>query len=146
MPLASMIATWTMISLSRSAVLTMVWKSVGVLAGLDGAPQIEQRLVDLADRAQHVLLEHHREIAVGALGLALVAANVLNIFEADAAPQHGDDHHAEDRRASTLGDKSRELRQMQFHGTQDAPVPLFAASLRGQIEFPINYAGMCAFG
>ena len=28
MPLASMIATWTMISLSTSVVLAMVWKSV----------------------------------------------------------------------------------------------------------------------
>jgi hypothetical protein len=76
----------------------------GVLARLDGAPQVEQRLVDLADRPQHVLFEHHREIAIGALGLTLVASGVLNVFEGNAAPQHGDDHHAEDRRASTLGD------------------------------------------
>ena len=87
----------------------------GVLARLDGAPQIEQRLVDLADRSQHVLFEHHRKIAIGSFGLALVAADVLEVLEADAAPQHGDDHHAKNRRASTLGDKFWELRQMQFH-------------------------------
>ena len=40
---------------------------IGVLPSLDGAAQIEQRLVDLADRAQHVLLERHCEILVGPL-------------------------------------------------------------------------------
>ena len=86
-----------------------------ILPHLDGAPQIQERFVDLADRAQHVLFEHHREISIGALRFAFVVADVLNIFEADAAPQHGDDHNAENRRAAALGDKLRELREVQFH-------------------------------
>ena len=63
-----------------------------VLARLDDAPQVQERLVDLADGAENVLLEHHREIAIGTFRVAFVAADILNVFETDAAPQHGDDH------------------------------------------------------
>ena len=73
-------ATCTMISLSTSVVLTMVWKSVLILSILDGTAQIEQRLVDFAERAQHVLFERHREILAGTLGVLQIAAIIFIIF------------------------------------------------------------------
>ena len=115
MPLASMIATWTMISLSTSVVLTMVWKSDVILPSFDGAAQVEQRLVDLADRAQHVLLEHHREILVGALGVSQIAAIVFIIFQRYAAPKHRNDNNTEDRRRTALLEQSRKLGDVKRH-------------------------------
>ncbi len=47
---------------------------------LDRAAQIKQRLVDLAERAQHILFERHREILAGALRVLQVAAIVFIVF------------------------------------------------------------------
>ncbi len=74
----------------------------GILAGLDAAAQIQEGFVDLSDRAKHVLLEYHRKIVVRSLCFALVALNVLRVFDQDRDPNHRDDGHAEDGRASAL--------------------------------------------
>ena len=51
------------------------------------------------------------------------------VFQADAAPQHGDDHHAEQRRSSPLGDQLRQLCQMQFHRNAGRPIIPFCGIL-----------------
>ena len=61
------------------------------LVRLDDSPQVEQRLVDLSDRAKDVLLKQHREIVGCALGLAAVIAGAFGVFHEDARPQHDDD-------------------------------------------------------
>ena len=57
-----------------------------VLAGLDAPSQIQERFVDLPNRTEHVLFEYHRKVLVGPFGFAPVAADVFNVFQADALP------------------------------------------------------------
>src|SRR3977135_35443 len=45
-------------------------------AGLDGPPQVQQGLVDFTDRAEHVLLEHHRKVAICSLGFFSVGLDI----------------------------------------------------------------------
>ena len=67
----------------------------GVPARLDAVAQIQQCLIDFAERTQHVLLEYHGEVPVPALGGPQAASGVFEIFEANDHPQHDDDHQAQ---------------------------------------------------
>ena len=109
-----------------------------VLAGLDAAPQIEQRLVDLADGAEDVLLEDHREVMVGPFGVATIGLNVLGIFQRNAGPQHGDDQHAEDRRATALRQEFRQLTDMKIDRHAARPI-LTGANLFVLRCFRLNF-------
>ena len=80
----------------------------------NGQP-IEEGLVDLADRPQHVLLEQHCEVLIFPLGFALVVGDAFEILDDDAGPKHRDDRHPQDRSAASLGDQFRQLQDVEFH-------------------------------
>ena len=86
-----------------------------VLAGLDVAAQIQERFVDLSDRAKHVLFEYHRKIFIGSFGFASVAPDVSQVFQTNACPQHGDDDQAQNRGAAMLRNQRRKFFNMQIH-------------------------------
>ena len=100
----------------------------GVLAGLDAAPQVQERLVDLSDRTQHVLLEHHCEIVIAPFGLLQIGLHVFGIFQDNGCPNHRYDDNAEDRRASTLCNQFWQSQDVQVHRTVRASVQVEPSS------------------
>ena len=89
---------------------------VGVIvAHLDAVAQIENRLVDFAERTKHVFLENHREVFVRSIRLAQVGSDAFKIFHRDTAPQHRDDDCAQDRRTSPLSDQFGQSCDVKLH-------------------------------
>ncbi len=65
-----------------------------VLGRLDGAPEIQQGLVDLADRAQDVLFEQQRVVLIPQLDVAKIFLEIVLVGNENAGPQHDHDDQA----------------------------------------------------
>ena len=72
-----------------------IGEEFGLIAPLDHPAHVQQRLVDLSDRPQHVFFEHDR---IGLLGVLRVVPGidpVREILVEDPEPEHGDRRNAD---------------------------------------------------